>query len=270
MKRQIVLAASLVAALLAAVLTRVYVSVKEAEVEESKARLLKRYGSMYVLCFKRDMPAGSVVTRDDFNERLVPELGMRGQAVTRDNLVDILGRKTVTSHARNDVVFWSDIEGGNPRDKGLSAEIKRSMRAVSINATGAASVSGMIKPNDHIDIIGTFDLPNNDGTRKKGEMVTCTLLQNVLVLATGRDTAKSRTARQGGIGGYSTVTVEVMPREAEILAFAEQIRGRLVLSLRNRNDTSTEKKLPTVDFNTIRKEIESLNNIRQLEKLGSR
>ena len=38
------------------------------------------------------------------------------------------------------------------------------------------------------------------------------------------------------------------PREAEMLVFCEQIKGRLALTLRNRNDTSYEKELPQVDF----------------------
>ena len=128
----------------------------------------------------------------------------------------------------------------------------------------------MVKPNDHVDVIGTFDFPGDGGSERKTELVTCTILQNVLVLAVGRETAKSRTASAGLSGAYSTVTLEVTPREAEMLAFAEQIRGRLVLTLRNRNDTSTESELPNVDFRKIRGEMEELNKKRQREKLGGR
>ena len=271
MKKRIVLVSSIVCGLLAALLTRLYISAKESEVDAMKARLGKMYGSMYVLCFKKDTPAGTKVTRDDFNERRVPELGMRSQAVTREHLQDIIGRKTIVSHSKNDVVFWADIEGGDPRGKGLSSDIKQKMRAVSINVSGAASVSGMVKPNDHVDVIGTFDFPGDGGvSERKTELVTCTILQNVLVLAVGRETAKSRTASAGLSGAYSTVTLEVTPREAEMLAFAEQIRGRLVLTLRNRNDTSTESELPNVDFRKIRGEMEELNKKRQREKLGGR
>ena len=100
--------------------------------------------------------------------------------------------------------------------------------------------------------------------------MTCTILQNVLVLATGSETAKSRLRSQGISRAYSTVTLEVTPREAEMLAFAEQIKGRLVLTLRNRNDTSYEKELPKVDFEKIRGEIEELNLKRQTQKLTNR
>ena len=57
------------------------------------------------------------------------------------------------------------------------------------------------------------------------------------------------------------------PREAEMLVFAEQIKGRLTLALRNRNDTYYEKELPRVDFDKIQSEIEKLNNQRQANKL---
>ena len=161
--------------------------------------------------------------------------------------------------------------GGNPYGGGLAADIRKKMRAVSINASGAAAVSGMVRPNDHVDVIGTFSFPKTapDGKTVVQELVTCTILQNVLVLATGKDTAKSAPLHVQGGTSYSTVTLEVSPREAEMLVFAEQIRGRLTLTLRNRNDTSYEKELPQVDFAKIRDEIETLNAKRQLE-IGGR
>lgn len=133
------------------------------------------------------------------------------------------------------------------------------MRAVSINVSGAASVSGMVKPNDHIDVLGTFTFPN----AKNGELelVTLTILQNVTVLATGKDRTKSGQANPNA--SYNTVTLEVTPREAEMLAFAEQIKGRLTLALRNPSDLYYEKTLPKVDFSKIQTEIESLNQLRQ-------
>ena len=270
MKKKIVLIASLAAGIAAAVLTRFYIMAKDAEVQELKDAINARYGSMWVLCYAKDTPSGATLTRDDFKVKRVPEIGMRGQALTGANM-DVIGRKTTVSRKKGEIVFWSDIEGGDLSSKGLSSDVHRQMRAISINVNGASSVSGMVKPNDHVDVIGTFNFPDDNGNLKKGDLVTCTLLQNVLVLATGRDTAKSKTRNLGtNVQGYSTVTLEVTPREAEMLAFAEQIKVRLVLTLRNRNDTSTEKELPNVDFEKIRSEIEALNLKRQQERLGDR
>ena len=157
---------------------------------------------------------------------------------------------------------------------GLAADIRKKMRAVSVNCSGAAAVSGMVKPNDHVDVIASFSFPKlgADGRTMIQEIVTCTILQNVLVLATGKETAKSAIARSDafGAGAYSTVTLEVTPREAEMLVFAEQIKGRISLALRNRNDTYYEKELPQVDFAKIRAEIEELNVKRQTEMGGRR
>ena len=258
MKRQLVLIISLVCGLLAAVLTRVYVAAKESEFASERARLHKQFGTIKAMYFVKDTPAGTVVSRSDFDFKLVPEMGMRGQALTEANM-DVIGRKTTVSRKKGEIVFWSDIEGGDLSSKGLSSDVHRQMRAISINVNGASSVSGMVKPNDHVDVIGTFNFPDDNGNLKKGDLVTCTLLQNVLVLATGTN-----------VQGYSTVTLEVTPREAEMLALAEQSKGRLVLTLRNRNDTSTEKELPNVDFEKIRSEIEALNLKRQQERLGDR
>ena len=273
MKRKIVLIASLAAGVVAAVLTRFYAIAKDAEVRDRKAALLARYGGeMWVLCFKREVPGGTVISRTDLQLKKVPVAGMRGQAVGEENLGDVVGRKLLFGHKAMDVLFWGDVEGGNPAAKGLSADIKTQMRAVSINCSGAAAVSTMIRPNDHVDVIGTFDLAEPSvasGSRAKS-LVTCTMLQNVLVLATGSRTAKQHMAQTGVGSVYSTVTLEVTPREAEMLAFAEQIRGRLVLSLRNGNDTSYEKELPKVDFEKIRGEIEELNLKRQTQKLSGR
>ena len=268
MKRKIILIVSLVAGLLAAVLTRFYLSAKEAEVAAKKEALLRRFGTIEALVFKKDVPAGTVLSDAEVGSLIVPQMGLNGQAVERQDYREVLGRKTLVMRAKGEVLFWSDIEGGNPSARTLSSDIKKQMRAMSINVTGAASVSGMVKPNDHVDVIGTFNFPDDAGSLKRGDLVTCTILQNVLVLATGKETAKTQLPTFGASGGFSTVTLEVTPREAEMLAFAEQIKGRLVLTLRNRNDTSTEKELPTVDFEKIRGEIEELNQKRQLQKLG--
>lgn len=271
MKQKIVLVVAVLFGLTAAVLTRFYLSAKQDEFQQLKDRFRRTHRTMEALCFRKDVPGGTVVAKSDLGEKTVPESGLRGQALTREHLNDVLGRKLVTGRGRGELLFWSDFEGGNPLGGGLAGDIRKKMRAMSINASGAAAVSGMVKPNDHVDVIGTFSFPKTapDGKTVVQELVTCTILQNVLVLATGKDTAKTSKLSFGG-SSYSTVTLEVTPREAEMLVFAEQIKGRLSLTLRNRNDTSFETELPQVDFAKIREEIGALNVKRQAEIGGGR
>ena len=270
MKQKIILPViSIAIGLLAAVLTRTYLASKDAEIQQLKADFVKKHKTMDVLCFAREVPSGTILAKTDLGVKTVPASGLRGQALTEESVVDVIGRKILNGHKTGELLFWADIEGGNPRVEGLAAAVKKGMRAVSINASGAASVTGMVNPNDHVDVIGTFTFPDESGRREQAALVTCTILQNVLVLATGKMTAKMAGRDNAGLpqGSYSTVTLEVTPREAEMLAFAEQMRGRLSLSLRNRSDVSYEKELPQVDFAKIRAEIEELNMQRQ-QRMG--
>ena len=269
MKRQLILVISLACGLLAAVLTRLYISAKEADIDRERQRLVDRYGTIKVLAFKKSTPAGVELSESEIGTKVVPRMGLGGQAVESSDYRQVLGRKLLMSRQQGEVLFWSDVEGGNLAAKGLSDSIKRQMRAMSINVNTASSVSGLVKPNDHVDVIGTFSFPDSSGNVRKGDLVTSTILQNVLVLATGRETANAPDRALGVAAGYSTVTLAVTPREAEMLAFAEQMKGRLTLTLRNRSDTSYERELPQVDYEKIRQEIEELNTKRQMEKLGA-
>ncbi len=272
MKQNIILVLSIAIGLLAAVLTRTYLVSKDAEVQRLKINFLKKHETMEVLCFSRNVPSGTILSKTDFWLKTVPKSGLRGQALTEENLVEVVGRKLLNGHSEKEIIFWSDIEGGNPTAGGLAADIRKKMRAVSVNCSGAAAVSGMVRPNDHVDVIASFSFPKlaADGHTMIQELVTCTILQNVLVLATGKETSKSAVARSDafGAGAYSMVTLEVTPREAEMLVFAEQIKGRISLALRNRNDTYYEQELPQVNFEKIRGEIEELNKKRQNELKG--
>ena len=125
MKRQIVLIVALVAGVVAALMTRAYLSVKESELKAERQKLIDRYGTMEVLAFARDVPSGAVLTRADIGKKTVPAMGMRGQALTPENFKDVIGRKTLIGHKEKEVLFWSDIEGGDPTAKGLSSDIKR-------------------------------------------------------------------------------------------------------------------------------------------------
>ena len=127
MKRKIVLIASLVAGIAAALLTRVYIAAKDAEVRGMKEALTSRYGMISVVVLTRDLPAGTVLEQGDIGAIKVPALGMRGQAVPEEEWRTVIGRKILLGHREKDVLFWADLEGGNPADAGLSADIKKTM-----------------------------------------------------------------------------------------------------------------------------------------------
>ena len=82
MKRQIVLIVSLVCGLVAALLTRAYLTVKENEIKSEKARLIEKYKTLDVLAFTHDVPSGTVLSKRDLGILTVPGRGLSGQALT--------------------------------------------------------------------------------------------------------------------------------------------------------------------------------------------
>lgn len=270
MKQKVILIISVLIGLFAAFLTRSYLAAKDNEIAKMQADFMRRHRKIDVIVVKRAIPSGTVLTRDDIGSLPLFESAVRDHACRAEDFTLLLGRKTIRPLAEAAPVFWTDIEGGDPTARGLAGDVKPRMRAISVNVSGSASVSGMVRPNDHVDVLGTFSFPSSQ-VQGEMELVTLTMLQDVLVLATGRETAKSRFYTDNrATTAYSTVTLEVTPREAEMLVFAEQIKGRISLALRNPEDVYFEKRLPRVDFQMIQDEIESLNTFRQQQLLRKR
>jgi pilus assembly protein CpaB len=76
-----------------------------------------------------------------------------------------------------------------------------------------------------------------------------TLLQNVVVLATGRITAATSWVPEDE-KRFSTVTLLALPEEAEMLTIAQEL-GALTLLLRNPDDLDASEKRMGVDQKTL-------------------
>ncbi len=265
MKQKIILIISVVAGLIAAFLTGSYISAQKQALEREKAAFDRRNRSIDVVVLVKSLPAGTTLTMADLGILTFPERALREQTIRPDGntAMRLVGRKLAVGVSGRQPLLWSDIEGGAPGAGGLSTLLPPKMRAISISVSAAASVSHMVRPTDHVDVLGTFTLPSKT-VEGATELVTMTILQDVLVLATGKETA---TTYRGGDLNYSLVTLQVSPHEAEVLTFAEQMRGRLTLALRNPEDLHYEKDLQQINFDQIRTSLEELNQRRQKELL---
>ncbi len=267
MKEKITLAISLLMGIAALFLTTRYIRQKEHELNQRMAEIYAGARQVEVIVATGTIPAGTVLTQKDLALDSVFESAAGSHAVRRDDVNFILGKKTVFPLRRGEVVSWSFMEGGVPAIGGLSSQITVGLRAVSLPIGGAQAVSGMIRPSDRIDVLGTFAFPSKT-LPDIMETVTLTILQDVTVLATGQTTTRQlmadRGQRGGGAGaGYSTVTLEVSAEEAELLVFAQQMRGSLTLTLRNPGDISWKRDLPSVNFDHIQNALPDINLRRQ-------
>lgn len=115
----------------------------------------------------------------------------------------------------------------------LATHLTAGMRAVTIKATLASGVAGLVLPKDHVDVLLTTSesTTSHDGI----DAVSILLLQDVQVLAVDQvmDTpAMSKTEPKA----HYFVTLAVTPTQAGMLALAES-KGTLSLALRNPDDS---------------------------------
>src|SRR5262245_5423532 len=111
--------------------------------------------------------------------------------------------------------------------EGLTALIEPGMRAVSVQINEISGVSGFIQPGTRVDVLFTRTFSN-------GDAATATILQNVKVIAYGRqlDPAAKLDPRDPK---PTVATLLVTQEQAEKLVLAEQT-GRIQLVLRNALD----------------------------------
>lgn len=255
MKQKVILAISLLAGLFAFWLSSRYLSAERNRIYEGAERV-------YVVAAAVDLPAGTVLRHEDLGRREVFRASVGDQAVRPDELRALLGKRLIHPVRRNDPVLWVHVDAPERLRTGLAPTIKTGMRAISLGIGGEAAVSGLVQPNDRVDILGTFSFPSRTHPAQM-ETATLTVLQDVTILATGQRMGRDGIGAEGRAFSYSTVTLEVTPREAELLVFAQHVRGQLTLALRNPEDVSFERDLPEVNFEQLERSLPELNLHRQ-------
>jgi pilus assembly protein CpaB len=118
-----------------------------------------------------------------------------------------------------------------PGERGfLAAVLTPGARALSVPVSPAAGVSGLVLPGDRVDLIVTHQITERaiDGSERTLRRASETLLTDIRVLAIGQKTDEEN----GKPIVANTATVEVTPKQAEIVSLAIEM-GKLSLSLRS-------------------------------------
>ncbi|MDD2709839.1 MAG: Flp pilus assembly protein CpaB [Verrucomicrobiae bacterium] len=263
MKEKLILFLAIVCGILAMVFNKLYLDGKLRD-------LNRRFEMEWVVAASKDLASGTVLTEDMVAKTLIPRRATSG-CVKPAQLNAVLGQKLRASVPFNTPLMWSCLADRDQRGGGLANMVREGDRAVSIPVDVTSSVTGLVEPNDHVDILGTFTFPSTKGDSQL-DTVTLTILQNVTVLATGKQTSASSSAammsgQQRG-GAYSTVTLLVTPKEAEMLVFAMQ-KGRLTLTLRSPSDVSSARDLTNINFNYLERKVGEFNENRQERLRGA-
>ncbi|MGA9525682.1 MAG: Flp pilus assembly protein CpaB [Myxococcaceae bacterium] len=197
-------------------------------IKKQESDLKKRWDTVAVVVADKDIPEGTTLTIDMYTQRPIPVQFVTSSVVVPERARYIENQKILVPVQRGDPLLWSHFE--TTKVERLSTRVQKKARAVTISADQNASVGGWVRPNDHVDVIGTFRDPQSN------EQVAVTLLQNVIVLATGNITGTTNVNLiPESKRDYNNVSLLVLPEEAEILTLAAEL-GTLRLSLRHEDD----------------------------------
>jgi len=115
----------------------------------------------------------------------------------------------------------------------MSVILTPGMRATAVEVKAVSSAGGFILPNDHVDIILTRAAPKG---MNADPYVSETILTNIRILAVDQQVADTKDS--ASMLAKDTVTLELTPRQAEIVAQSQQL-GVISLALRALRDRET-------------------------------
>jgi pilus assembly protein CpaB len=134
----------------------------------------------------------------------------------------------------------------------LAGALMPDHRAVTIVVNQETSHAGLIAPGDRVDVIFTMQVPS-DGASQLNSF-SRTILQNIRVVAVGRRVesavSEPESEENGGRNGDDTVTLEVLPPEADRLVLATT-RGSISLALRPLSQAGQPNYRPPTGLRTL-------------------
>ena len=206
---------------------------------------------------KTDIPERTRITRDMVEVKTYNVGDVDSDAFS--TVGQVTNRVTAASVSAGEPI--TPVLVSNTTGEGLTFSVTQGMRAVSIEVQEVVTAGGNISPDNRVDIVGVFSVPEGGDvnsiiqvmtgqrpiaplTAPKDANVTFTILQNVRVLAVAQalsPEARRPTNEATAVGTAieasqanpraATVTLEVTPQQAQVMAIAD-LHGTLRLSLR--------------------------------------
>ena len=232
------------------------------QIKQERSKIMNSAVRVRLIRMKTDVAEGDKLMESDiemYEGMRFANAAANTLEIPWDRRNDVIGSPVRAMVRRGDILTWRDFKQVFTKERtGLPAQTRSGWRAVSIPVSSVSSVSGLIRPNNFVDVIGTFHFPDAKGDSSL-DTVTMTILQRVKVLATGADIgyAQQNGAQSGSSAAarsYSTVTLELTPKEVEMIIFAQQ-KGTLTLSLRSYEDPNITTDVQSVDWAYLQQHI---------------
>ena len=185
-----------------------------------------------VLVAKHEIGLGQSVKPDDLQWQTWPA------ATASNNFITKTARANAVTEVTGSIARYPFIAGEPIREPKLvradgsgfmAAILPSGMRAISTDISPETGAGGFILPNDRVDVILTRREKNADNKSAPDIVHSEIILTNVRVLAIDQ-APKEQEGKNAVVG--KTVTLELKPEQAEMLARARQT-GTLSLALRS-------------------------------------
>jgi pilus assembly protein CpaB len=217
-----------------------YLKAREADIIEA---LKPKSPPIAVVVASRDLVKGDRLDANSLSVREIPSDFVDPNAITPNDFENIEGEVLIQNLASGKPLLRSFIDREFPKDFSDTLALKR--RAMTIQIDEVNSFSGLLRPGNRVDIlVKTAPAKKTDGSVSEDGDRILPVLENVEVIATGRDSAhdyeeKVRLLRIGyevqPEQSFTTITLNVTPREAALLSIAKE-KGDFIALLRNRKD----------------------------------
>ncbi len=252
MKNMLAIVVAVGLGLAAVVMVRDYLQQREEEI---------RGAVVEIVIAKEEIPAGTEITLDyvakgDRLKRYIDD-----DTVMANQLQELLGQRLKVNKSKGSPLRWSDT--GGMGIAGFADMVPPGKRAVSMSIDPMSGISGMLRPNDKIDIMLSYTPIKDLTAMGTAKSVIRYFMANISVLALDRTTGKELRgmpvlgAGTRKEGQFATVTFAVKPIEAEMLVFAET-QGAMRFVLRNPKDDGPLEGAVPIDSENFQELIETM------------
>jgi len=266
MQNKRVLLISLGVAFVAVMMVVSYISQKEKQ-------LMELATPIKIFVAVKDIPHGSRMDETMVEETEIPKKYIQPGAVGK--LSEVIDRAVIVPVLKGTQILESMFT--TPEEGGIAAKIPADMRAFSIAATDVTAVAELVQPGDFVDVLLTVEVGSfKEGQNVSEEVITKTILENVLVLAINQTSSKMEALKSfrvrqeaagsvfseaGGAGEkgeeLETLTLALSPEDTQKMNMAQEI-GTVSVSLRSRWDKGQElhiRPLKSQEFLGVKKSL---------------
>jgi len=240
---------ALVCGLVAAALTVFYL--KQVESKYRLANKPKIEVLVAVVVPRSNLAKGTVLTSKTVSARKVPKAFLPSNAILAKDFKKVVNRTLKSPVQKGRPLTWNAITG--KAAKHFSGNLELGRRAMSIKVNKIDSFDGLLRPGDHIDLLGSFSLSALgisestavDPNSGVSDEVVMPVLENVVVLSAGREDltgrryerSQSKNSADGFNMEFTVITLDLTPKQVARLEIAKST-GDVFAVLRHPKDTS--------------------------------